>query len=809
MSKYNRRILGLFIVLSIIFLFQISLNLIILSGNIIETEEHFSLSIQDYNEIYLDNDLYLKRLSESPASRAISVDLIINKDQLREFTKDRGVNNVTIRDEATMIIKDCEFWINGSLKVMDNARLFIMNSTVHIEPGPVDQQEIIINFSDNARVQISDSNLYTCPQPSVTNISYLLSDDNSEISIIRSYLNLKLPAILYQDIELTPPTAGTFILTGETNWNIHNCTIECYLYFDENDMLAGRWFLFTLQRRSGLYIKDTVGSMENDETQPFIKPVAGFVKLENCIVRKGVIDNEVIGELEAINLTIFNLNLRDQTTTRIFRSNIENNIDVGSLAIFSPADIGTKPKATLYMEDSIVGTTLTSGGMLLAAGNSTTTLKKCSLKKCSVHSSAKIQFVNCSIEQLIDGKDSSQITLENTTVLNIFLNDYSELNINSKSVTLPINTITTQYNCHAKISLHEVTIKTLEVWPGDNIPPEEYGSGYEPDSNISKLTIKMVNSDLDKLLSSDDAEIFLTLQDSTVNEFAFKKFKKEHILISILDLGSIYYIPETWPDIDLKIMIYHELSIITQANGNPIKSSICVTNNKEEVLSSYTSEAGEKDLELFYEEYTSNRVSLAGEYSIKVTYLGFSELLNTNAEIGDNYLINWEDHTPPIIGNENISINKDYQRTERGTLIRVYVADSEVKLVANATIYYQTRKNNGWLPEKNVPMIEVGSNKFEGVLPQVEPGTEVRFYIVAYDILGNNNKPNDLNEPDDLDMHSYKIEDTRLINIAITLVLIISIFFLILVYIFSRRRKLKDYLNKPRTTVSGEIDAKK
>ena len=475
MFGLNRRIITLILIFIILIFIPILPILVSINQNYSEdTNIHYPEPIKNNlikNEIRDDNLNQLK-------TRAPAINLIIYRNHSREFNNDRSVNNVTIRDDATLIIKDCEFWIKGTLQVMDNGRLFVLNSTLHIAPGPVDMHQIVVNFSDNAHIKISDSQLFTHPQSNSTptNISYLLSDANSEVTIINSYLNIKLPKIVDLDIDLTPPTAGTFILAGETIWNIQNCTIESYLYY-ENGQLIGRWFVFTLQGRAKLYIKDTVGSLENSETNPFIKPVAGYVRLENTKIRMGVIDNEVIGEIEAINLTISYLNLRDQTKTKVLRSEIVYNVDLGGVAIYSPTAVegSEKPKATLLMEDSVIGTVKDpneSDGIFFAMGNSTSTIKRCTFNQGVFQAEAKINIINCSINQFIEGSDNGQIIVENSSVEKVFLGENCKLMIHSNLENPPISTLSTKFNSKSEIIANSVKIKTLEVWPGDNIPPK-------------------------------------------------------------------------------------------------------------------------------------------------------------------------------------------------------------------------------------------------------------------------------------------------------------------------------------------------
>lgn len=795
MFGLNLKITRLKLIFCIIIVFQILVcsSIIILENS--DTNDYIDSTkpIDENPNMRMVQNEHEQKYSTPHSTRAPLIDLELRGNRSNEFNKDRVFKSVTVRDEATLIIKDCEVWINGTLKVNGSGRLFIMNSTVHIAPGPMDMYDIVVNFSNNAYVKISDSNLFTHAQPTPTNISYLLSDDNSEITIIRSYMNIKLPKIVYMDIEITPPTAGTFILTGETIWNIQNCTIESYLYYNEEEMLAGRWFVFTLQRKSKLYMKDSVGSLENSDTNPFIKPVAGYVKIENCNIRKGVIDNEVVGEIDVVNLTISNLNLRDQTKSRVVRSEIINTVDLGGVAIYSPtAVVGTeKPKATLHMEDTVIGPYTDSDGIFFAIGNSTSNIIGSKFKKGIIQSEAKIILNKCSVDQFIEGNDKGSLTLENSSVPKVFLDENCKLAVYSSLDNKPIDTVTTKFNSRSEITAHTAKITTLEVWPGDNIKPENYDAFYEPDRNVSKISVHMVNSSLEQLRATDDAEISFTLQNSQINDLAFDTFKNEQVIITILDLGSTYNIPDPWPDVDLEINIYHRVQLKSMVNDKAVKSYISVKNDKnEDILKSYTNENGMLDVELFSKKFTASGTLAAGEYSISASYLGFSKQLKVESKVDEELVIAWEDYNTPTIS--NIKVDTSYQTTERGTFIQASIDDTDAKVVANATIFYQTRKKDQWSEWKGAAMIEIDDNLYEGSIPQVEPGSAVRFYIEAYDILGNK---------EESEKHSYEIEDTQTTSALALGLVILVIIFLILLFVFRRRAKVKKYLNKSKSNL--------
>ena len=656
-----------------------------------------------------------------------------------------------------------------------------------IAPGPEESHVIIINFSDNAKVKIENSNVYTYPQPTLTNISYLLSDDEAEVTIINSYLNCKLPAILHMNISLTPPTAGTFILTGNTIWTIYNTKIECFLRIND-DMLIGRWFLFTLQGNAQLYMKDCFGYM-NESSQPFIKPVAGYVKLEDCNIVYGVIDVEVVAEFEAINLTIEKLNLRDQTNSKLIRCKIANDIDVGSVAIVpsaagsisfddSPKDL---PKSYFYAEDTVIGQ------KLIAQGNSTNELVNCEIGSCTIFSEGSVVLERSEVDAVVEVKEDSSLKIDNSSVFTINVGENGKVTIFQNSTVHAINKLTTGFNCKSDIELHSTTINLIDIFGGDQLLPP-YEPGYDPDINISKINIKMYDSTIKELKTEDDAEIYLTIKNSEITEFKFKQVRSEPVKITILDLGGTYNIPDPWPDLDLEFLIYHQLSIKTLVNNKPVKSKILIDNQLgKNILSTFTTEQGSIFIDLLYESIKDNITTFANSYEVQTSYLGFFKVFNTSVGINEEYNISWIDRKSPVIS--SISIDTRFHSTKRPTRIRAIIIDFDVKAIANATIYYKVDlgDGSGWSNWLAAPMLEVENNTFEGEIEDLPDGTKVKFYIEANDILGNRIVSK---------QKSYSIENPNLMVSMSGLLFLIIMIILILSYYLKRRSKVNYYIHK-------------
>lgn len=731
-------------------------------------------------------------------------DRTYSRQDIITFKENRIYKNLTIRDNATINVDGYDLEIRGKLNIMDNGQLIIKNSNLTIAPGPVDIDEIIISFSENAVIRIENSNFYTYPQPTSTNISYLLSDDFASVTIIDSYVNIKIPAVLFMDVALSPATAGVFILTGETEWNIHNSEIEGYLMI-KNDELLSRWFLITLQRKASLFLKNCIGIL-NDESQPFIKPVAGFLKIEDSKVLHGIIELEVIAEFEAVNLTIMDIGINDQSKAQLIQTTILDSIDIGGFATIptgagdtAEIDVGVEgeSKAFLTLFESTIGNTL------IARGSSTTTTNNCTIYRCSISSEATVNLGNNEITTLIDVKENATVNIDKTSIHFINIGDNCNLNIYQSTEMPDIRKITSGFNSHAKITMYSTKLWELEIFGGDKISPEDYGPWYDPDLNTSKITLNMFDSSLDQLKSDDDAQILITLQNSEINEFKIKKFKNEPVRISISDHGSNnYMIPDPWPDTDLEFLIYHQITIETQVNDEYVNAYISVISSEgEQVISAQTQKKGIIDFELLNKKYTSSSPTMVGTYSIDVSFLGFYKNIKSTAELNEVHNLNWQDNAPPVV--DDINIDTSYQHTNRGTRIRAVIKDDGVKAIANASLYYQYyTEEKGWSSWQSSAMIEVENNTFEDEIKQLPQGAEVRFYIIAYDFLGNRGVS---------EKYSYSIPKTDELFMTMVVTLLIIVIVLVLVFFMNRRRKIRKYMKNPPKTEAriGEVDEKK
>jgi hypothetical protein len=687
--------------------------------------------------------------------------------------------NVTVRDYATLIVENGELEINGTLTVQNNARFFVINSTVTISPPSLPDNVIIVNISNDATLQIRDSTFITNAQPSHANISYLLSDDSTSVTIDNSKLIAHLPSIPNLSIYLTPPTAGTFILTGETNWNIIDSYLEGHLSYNESDYLTGRWFWLTLQSKASLKLKNT-NLWVNEETQPIIKPVSGHLVIEDCEIKTGVIDAEVVSNLNIKNLTISHLNIRDQSKAVVYDSNILENLDIGSAAIFSPVESeGSEPEAIAHIYNS----TITNS--IFISGNATGYIQNCIFNDCSINNNGSASIANSTLTRVI-AYDSGELDIEHSISKQIFIEKESKLYINSP--IQDIEWVRSGYNCSSKITINNANIDKLEIWPGDNfgpysIDPLDYGAGYNKDLNVSNIYINLINSNINTIRTYDDEIVTFELVNSEIKDFIITQFKFETISFTIIDIDSSYMLPDLKKFPDAELIIQYKLIVNIQLNNKPINGLVEVQNEDYEInIINRTNKNGQATFNLVHEIISSSGSTYIEDYSYKVTYYGLQEESQIRLIHTQELFINLTDTTPPLI--TNIEYGPKTWNLEKDVTVKVTVNDEDVQSIANVTLYYTRDDGNTW---QSISMQEVEQGHYETEIPKQDWGDEIEFYIVAYDILGNKAQTRP---------KSYSVAEEEFNMLLIVFLAIIILFIIGVLKAVFNARKIKKYMNQ-------------
>jgi hypothetical protein len=710
---------------------------------------------------------------------SILLTLKLKNSEVKTIKSKEAYRNVTVRDYATLIVENGELEINGTLTVEDNARFFVINSTVTISPPALPDKVIIVNFSDAAIIQIRDSTFITNPQPTHANISYLLSDDSTSVSVSNSTLIARLPTIPTLDINITPPTAGTYILSGETNWNVRNSYLMGNLSHNETGSLNGRWFWFTLQNKATMKLKNT-NLWICDDSQPVIKPVSGLLEIEDCEILNGVIDAEVVSNLNIWNLTISHLNIRDQSEAVVRDCLILENLDIGSAATYSPIETGgSEPEA----KADIFNTTVVQ--LVLISGNATARLQNCNLNETSISNNGLAVIQNSSLHRS-KVYDSGELEFEYSSAEQIFIEKESKLTINTPKNN--IEWVITKYNCKSMVTIINANIDLLEIYPGDNFGPSSkdpvvYGAGYNRDLNISNVYITLKNSDVNTVQTYDDEILTFDLSNSKINNFKVYRFKYENASFTIIDKDSLYELPDLQDFEEGEIVIQYEFGINLLLNNEPVKALIeILDDNKNIITSQKTDENGYAVFNLDSQIIDKSGSKTIENYWYKINYFGFQNEYELKLTKSLVHYINYTDINPPRI--MDIEYGPTTWNLEKDVKVTVSVDDDGVQSIANVTLYYSKDNGKTW---RALSMHEVENGQYETVIPKQVWGDQVEFYVEAYDILGNKaqTKPK-----------SYTVAEEEFNVLVIILLAIIVITLIGIVKAVFNARKVKKYLNK-------------
>jgi hypothetical protein len=627
-------------------------------------------------------------------------------------------------------------------------------------------------------MQIRNSDFITNAQPSHANISYLLSDDKTSVSIENSNIEAHLPSIPDLDILKVPPTAGTYILTGETKWSVKNSYLEGHLSYNESDWLTGRWFWLTLQRKSNLKLKDTELVL-NEDTQPILKPVSGQLDIENCEISSGIIDAEVISSLDIDGLTVSHLNVRDQSQAIIRNSHIFENLDVGSSAIYSPVEGGSEPEAIANLYDTSVGNTI------VISGNATTGIQNCNFNDCTINNNASALIQNSTLTRVMV-YDRGELEIEHSRSKNIFIEKDTVLTINNAAED--IEWVRTGYDCKSTVTVTDTNIDKFEIWPGDNVgpltvDPVTYCDGYDPDLNVSEVYLNLNNCEINLVRAYDDEIVTFNLKDSKINDFIITQFKYETVSFTFIDINSDFLIPDI-NDIDGAVVyIQYKFELNVLLNNEPVKASIDIYDNNNELVTSIKS----SDEGYMVDDLNSQIIDDAGTlifedytYTIKVYGIEQEHILKlTDSQV---HYINLTDTEPPII--TDIEFGPSTWNLEKDIDVKAKINDDGVQSISNVTLFYSTDDGKTW---RSRAMHEVDEGQYEAVIPKQEWGAEVEFYIETYDVLGNKAESG---------TRSYSVAEEEF-NIIIILIIVIIVLILIgVIKIIIQSRKIKKYATR-------------
>jgi hypothetical protein len=665
-------------------------------------------------------------------------------------------DNLTISDDATLIVEDGYLRVRGIVRLSENARFFIIRSTVRLDPPPLNDSTIILHAIGNSMINVKESStLLFRPQPTATNISYMLMEDYSSLFLVDSVFSGDLPSIINQSIEVAAVTAGVYLLSGYASWYMKNSDVSGRLSFTSNE-LTGRWFWCSLHQRSTLTIENTDIQLTGALSPSFtlLKPVSGVTTIKNSRVLGGMVDGEVTAELILENSSFnYKVEFKDQTKAKISNCTFHNDVIIGSALSF--VEVEGAPETNIEMSNS------TLKGNIRCEANSTTSIKDTTIRSLNVKDNASIDIKNTAIEFIASIKDYSYANIQSSNVSLYNIDDTAYVNIFGSEKILEIYL----YSPDEHVKKETMFINGAQI---------EY---IQFDTNCSN-SLSFENVIIDKISFYNDINVTLQLINSSI-EILFPWESGENVTLNFIDIYS------TLPDLsaqnkNISFRVYHRLEVIVSLNGKPIETWVKAGDDLGHEWVGL-SHFGKATFDLPYKYIHDQTVEVTQSYTIITSFLGFTDSKDLVLSSSQTIIFTWVDDSPPKIS--NISYTPAQWNMGSEITVSASVVDQGVMVIKSVTLFYCI-DDGDW---SELQMFKVGENRYETSIPEQGKNCRTTFYISTEDMADNSV---------DSDMQEFTIgeeENILIYGSVIALIIIIAILLIRQVFIY---RKIKKYTTK-------------
>jgi hypothetical protein len=702
-----------------------------------------------------------------------SEDIILSDYEYETITGSVICENLTISGGATLVVDNAFLRINGLIRMSGKARLFVIDSTLRLSPPSLNDSTIVVHIIDSATIYAQEgSNIIFEPQPTATNISYMLLEDQSRFYLLDSTFSGELPPIINQSIVTASVTAGVYLLSGYASWYIKNSEVTGRISFDGMEQ-TGRWFWCSLHQRSTLTIENTDIQLLNPGSLPktLLKPVSGTLNIKNSKILRGLVDGEVTSEFYAESSS-FNsqVNFKDQTTATISNCTFYEDVTVGlalDLTISSALgefEVSQAPETIVEFENA------TFNEKLECNGNSTTLLKGSTLVDLDVNDNSSVEIVDSSIEDITKLSHFTRTSAKNSFIKEIRMHDTALVSYEGE---------------------HEIS--TFIIY-GSGKGSKNKGSSFSK----SKINYIQLQSDISDPIDIKNVTIFLEFVEMTIGNLTFynevdatfecinssiQNYKPwrsgENVTLSFIDVNSNIS-DLTILDRNITSRIYHRLEILSELNESPIEAEVKVTSDYESKWTG-TSSSGKIVFDLPYKHINNDIVNKTENYILSASYLGLSDIQYVHLNTSKTVFIQWVDESPPEI--LNIEATPKQWNLGREITVKASVMDSGVMSIREVTLFYRF-ENGDW---QELEMFRIADNLYETTIPEQNEVGEITFYIEAVDMANNTAK---LNEQ----YISVGQEENLLIYTGV--ILILCLIFLALILKIIHYRKIKQYTTK-------------
>ncbi len=670
-----------------------------------------------------------------------------------ELTGIQVIGNITLSSFSRMIIRDADVTVNGIITITDYGALFIMNSTVVINPPEIDENTSVISITDLGSIRIYDSNFTVNPCPNPTAVPFISTEGDSTVIIQDSDFTSVLPAIP----EMITKIEGSLVASGNSKWIVTNSNV----YAIANE--SGGWFWYGLVGGT-LDIFNSMFYTESHMVDLFAHSFGTMRIVDSTIIGRTMYEGTSVGEI--INSSLIpepggftSLGIIDSTQCTIINSSFSGLV-------------GLNDKCVVEVHNS----TFDENRGIRVAKNASLTLIDCHIPPhCDLLENATLDvFSSSDIEVHItdlwrnDIYSNCTVSLTDSSIEKLGVNAKDNVFIHSKSSK--IETISTDGFVGIFGDIDGTTINNLSL-----------GS-----DNVINLTLTDA-SEIVNLVSNKNCTFNMTLIDDSIIE-SIERDEDEY-LITTIDSPT--------PDIsleDVTILIKHRLYVPTKLNGNDISTIVDVFTDEEQVVSGQ-SEDGSCTFILLYQEVDETGTYTIGEYTVSSSYFGLEITKGVTLDRSKELEIYFQDYAPPVISNfryEKRLWNLENKVTN-SMWVEVHVTDEDIKEVLSVTIRYSSDEGATW---HEIPMTGLEDNMYEGVIPEHSAGENIRFTVVANDIAYNS---------DSTTMITYQEGVGNLLILWSIIILLCALFIIAVVIKISRFRKERRYIGGKPSISKGQL----
>jgi hypothetical protein len=646
--------------------------------------------------------VYLPSSSAEPGE-----DIVLSGSEVLTISGFDSCNNLSISQEATLIVEKANFRINGLIRMSDYARLFIIDSQVELNPPPLNDSTLVVHATDHSMIKITEGSYVEFnPQPTATNISYMLMEDNCDFFVIDSTFRGDLPSIINQSIEIASVTAGVFLLSGYANWYMINSNIIGTVNLDGMELI-GRWFWCSLHQRSSLYIENSdleLLSMSSSFTM--LKPVSGSVTIKDSRILGGKVDVEVAAQGSFIN-SIFHGGVRfmDSSMVSVLGCTFVKDAVIGVTLSFGET-VGYNPETEL----EIINSTFEKN--LRCDGNSTTTIFGSTMSSLTVKANATASVTNSTISGFTSAKDQSSLWMTNTELDSIRIYDTTYLYLDkSKKIS-----IIYFYGSLGKAKKEGAFFKNTQI--------EQIVVYSEFSHNMF-----FENVSLDEFRFYNDITCAIELVKSSLATI-FPMRSGDNVTLEFTKVDSITPELEKQKE-NITIKIFHRLTVLVTLNGLGLETGVQVTDDMQNIWGDIT-QSGIISYDLHYKTIHNNVESVTEDYGVSTSYLGFTEEREVKLTSSKTVHFDWIDSNPPEISDVQCG-PLDWNMGQEIT-IKIVTSDTGVGSIKSAALFYKIDSGK-W---NEVEMFKIKENTYEAIIPKSMQTVSISYYIKVADMAGNN-----------------------------------------------------------------------